>query len=219
MRHFGSVHRECLLALRHALPTADEAALTAGFRNCRLLLEHDALARCKAGGKAPTVVANFEQLIAFLAGGLRALAPPPTAKAKPRTERPLPPQAVEARLRARRSGAGRIGQFRVDVARHDHDARSPARGPGLAGMRPRRVASVSRPWTRASTEPSRRLRTHPTTPASPAVRRTQSRYPTPCTVPSIRTRMLRASRQSSANASRAPRWSSHRSAGRSSCAA
>jgi len=74
MRHFGSVHRECLLALRHALPAADEAALTAGFRNCRLLLEHDALARCNAGGNAPSVVANFEQLIAFLAGGLRALA-------------------------------------------------------------------------------------------------------------------------------------------------
>ena len=74
MRHFGSVHRECLAALRHALPNADDAALAAGFRNCRLLLEHDALARCKAGGHAPVVIASFEQLIAFLAGGLRALA-------------------------------------------------------------------------------------------------------------------------------------------------
>lgn len=74
MRHFGSVHRECLVALRHALPNADESSLTAGFRNCRLLLEHDALARCKAGGNAPAVVSKFEQLIAFLAGGLRALA-------------------------------------------------------------------------------------------------------------------------------------------------
>jgi AcrR family transcriptional regulator len=74
MRHFGSVHRECLAALRHALPSVDDAALAAGFRYCRLLLEHDALARCKAGGNAPTVVARFEQLIAFLAGGMRALA-------------------------------------------------------------------------------------------------------------------------------------------------
>jgi len=74
MRHFGSVHRECLLALRQALPNADEAALAAGFRNCRLLLEHDALARCKAGGAAPSVIAKFDQLIAFLAGGLRAMA-------------------------------------------------------------------------------------------------------------------------------------------------
>jgi hypothetical protein len=74
MRHFGSVHRECLLALRHAMPNVDEAALAAGFRHCRLLLEHDALARCKAGGNAPSVVTNFGQLIAFLAGGLRALA-------------------------------------------------------------------------------------------------------------------------------------------------
>ena len=74
LRHFGSVHRECLTALRHALPGADEVALAAGFRNCRLLLEHDALARCKAGGNAPSVVASFEQLVAFLAGGLRALA-------------------------------------------------------------------------------------------------------------------------------------------------
>ena len=74
MRHFGSVHRECLLALRQALPNVDEAALTAGFRNCRLLLEHDALARCKAGGTGPTVVAKFDQLIAFLSGGLRAMA-------------------------------------------------------------------------------------------------------------------------------------------------
>jgi AcrR family transcriptional regulator len=75
MRHFGSVHRECLAALRHALPGVDEDALVAGFRHCRLLLEHDALARCNAGGNAPSVVPSFEQLIAFLAGGLRALQP------------------------------------------------------------------------------------------------------------------------------------------------
>jgi len=75
MRHFGSVHRECLAALRQALPGVDEDALVAGFRNCRLLLEHDALARCNAGGNAPAVVPGFEQLIAFLAGGLRALSP------------------------------------------------------------------------------------------------------------------------------------------------
>jgi AcrR family transcriptional regulator len=73
MRHFGSVHRECLAALRHALPNVDDASLAAGFRHCRLLLEHDALARCKAGGNAPAVVPRFDELIAFLAGGLRAL--------------------------------------------------------------------------------------------------------------------------------------------------
>ena len=74
MRHFGSVHRECLQALRHALPGVDEAALAAGFRNCRLLLEHDALGRCKAGGTTPQYVPSAQELIAFLAGGMRALA-------------------------------------------------------------------------------------------------------------------------------------------------
>jgi AcrR family transcriptional regulator len=74
MRHFGSVYRESVSALRHALPGVDEVALAAGFRNCRLLIEHDALARCKAGGHAPVVTSSPEQLIAFLAGGLRALA-------------------------------------------------------------------------------------------------------------------------------------------------
>ena len=74
LRHFGSIYRECLAALRHALPGVDDRALTAGFRNCRLLIEHDALARCKAGGNAPSVVPSAEQLIAFLAGGLHALA-------------------------------------------------------------------------------------------------------------------------------------------------
>jgi AcrR family transcriptional regulator len=74
MRHFGSVYRECLQALRHALPGVDDAALAAGFRNCRLLLEHDALGRCKAGGTAPQYVPTAQELIAFLAGGMRALA-------------------------------------------------------------------------------------------------------------------------------------------------
>jgi AcrR family transcriptional regulator len=73
LRHFGSVYRECLAALRHALPTVDDNALAAGFRNCRLLIEHDALARCRAGGNAPPVTPSPEQLIAFLAGGMRAL--------------------------------------------------------------------------------------------------------------------------------------------------
>jgi AcrR family transcriptional regulator len=74
LRHFGSVHRDCVEALRHALPGVDDAALAAGFRNCRLLIEHDALARCGAGGTPPATL-SMEQLIAFLAGGLRALAP------------------------------------------------------------------------------------------------------------------------------------------------
>ncbi len=74
LRHFGSVYRECLAALRHALPGVDDDALAAGFRNCRLLIEHDALARCKAGGTAPAVTMRAEQLMGFLAGGLHALA-------------------------------------------------------------------------------------------------------------------------------------------------
>jgi AcrR family transcriptional regulator len=74
LRHFGSVYRECLQALRHALPGVDDAALAAGFRNCRLLLEHDALGRCTAGGAAPQYVPSPPELIAFLAGGMRALA-------------------------------------------------------------------------------------------------------------------------------------------------
>lgn len=79
LRHFGSVYRECLTALRHALPGVDDDALAAGFRHCRLLFEHDARARCKAGGLAPAVTPSAEQLIAFLAGGLRALTPAPYA--------------------------------------------------------------------------------------------------------------------------------------------
>ena len=74
LRHFGIVYRECLAALRHALPGVDDAALAAGFRHCRLLLEHDARARCKAGGSAPPYTPSAEQLIAFLAGGMRGLA-------------------------------------------------------------------------------------------------------------------------------------------------
>ena len=74
MRHFGSVYRECLSALRHALPGVDDPALSAGFRNCRLLLEHDALGRCKAGGNGPQYVPSAQELIAFLSGGMRALA-------------------------------------------------------------------------------------------------------------------------------------------------
>jgi hypothetical protein len=73
LRHFGSVYRECLSALRHALPGVDDQALAAGFRHCRLLIEHDALARCKAGGNAPPARPSADELIAFLAGGLRAL--------------------------------------------------------------------------------------------------------------------------------------------------
>jgi AcrR family transcriptional regulator len=84
MRHFGSVYRECLQALRHALPGVDDAALSAGFRNCRLLLEHDALGRCKAGGTAPQYVPTAQELIAFLAGGMRALAA--QSRAVPREE-------------------------------------------------------------------------------------------------------------------------------------
>jgi AcrR family transcriptional regulator len=74
LRHFGSVYRECLNALRHALPGVDDASLAAGFRNCRLLLEHDALARCKANGNPPPFTPSAEELIAFLAGGMHALA-------------------------------------------------------------------------------------------------------------------------------------------------
>ena len=75
LRHYGSVYRDCLAALRHALPGVDDRELTAGFRNCRLLIEHDALARCKAGGAVPAATMPAEQLIGFLAGGLRALMP------------------------------------------------------------------------------------------------------------------------------------------------
>ena len=81
MRHFGSVQRECLAALRGTLPNVDDSVLAAGFRYCRLLLEHDALARCKAGGNTPAVIPKFEHLIAFLAGGLRSLADVPGGEA------------------------------------------------------------------------------------------------------------------------------------------
>lgn len=75
LRHYGSVYRDCLAALRHALPGVDDAELAAAFRNCRLLIEHDTLARCKAGAAVPAATMPAEQLIAFLAGGMRALMP------------------------------------------------------------------------------------------------------------------------------------------------
>ena len=75
LRHYGSVYRDCLAALRHALPGVDDSALTAGFRNCRLLIEHDTLARCRAGGALQAATMRAEQLVGFLAGGLRALVP------------------------------------------------------------------------------------------------------------------------------------------------
>ncbi|HEY7786909.1 MAG TPA: TetR/AcrR family transcriptional regulator [Casimicrobiaceae bacterium] len=74
LRHFGSVYRECLSAFRHVLPGVDDAALAAGFRNCRLLLEHDTRARCGAAHDAPAHTPSAEELIAFLAGGMRGLA-------------------------------------------------------------------------------------------------------------------------------------------------
>ena len=77
LRHFGSVYRECLSALRHALPGVEDDVLAAGFRNCRLLIEFDALGRCKAGDNDRDFTPSAEQLIAFLGGGMRALATNP----------------------------------------------------------------------------------------------------------------------------------------------
>jgi AcrR family transcriptional regulator len=76
-RHFGSAQRECLYELRKALPQLDENVLIRGFRQCRILFEHEVLARCRnCEIESGAIRQRSGELIAFLSGGLRALASP-----------------------------------------------------------------------------------------------------------------------------------------------
>jgi AcrR family transcriptional regulator len=76
-RHFGSAQRECLYKLRKALPQLDESVLMRGFRQCRILFEHEVLSRCRTCEIEPAAMrTRSAELIAFLSGGLRALASP-----------------------------------------------------------------------------------------------------------------------------------------------
>lgn len=73
-RHFAPVERECLYALRRALPAPTDDELVRGFHYCRLLFERELMSRCSEGaGEREEQLRRSERLIAFLAGGLRAL--------------------------------------------------------------------------------------------------------------------------------------------------
>jgi len=74
-RHFASVQREFLYALRKSLPGMSEGAITAGFRYCRALFSREILSRCRTfPPDQQPVQTKPAELIAFLGGGLRALA-------------------------------------------------------------------------------------------------------------------------------------------------
>jgi AcrR family transcriptional regulator len=73
-RHFGPIERECLYALRRALPAPTDEELHRGLQYCRLLFERELMSRCAEQAPDPARQrARSERLIAFLAGGLRAL--------------------------------------------------------------------------------------------------------------------------------------------------
>jgi len=73
-RHFGAIERECLYALRRALPAPTDEELVRGLQYCRLLFERALMSRCSDHEPDPQRQrARSERLIAFLAGGLRAL--------------------------------------------------------------------------------------------------------------------------------------------------
>jgi len=73
-RHFGSAERECLYALRKALPACSEEALRRGFMHCRVLFERLILAHCDACNLDEHAQdESVHGLIVFLAGGLRAM--------------------------------------------------------------------------------------------------------------------------------------------------
>jgi AcrR family transcriptional regulator len=73
-RHFGPLEQACLEALRRALPAPTDEELARGFRHCRLLFERELMTRCNdCAPDATSQRRRSERLIAFLAGGLRAL--------------------------------------------------------------------------------------------------------------------------------------------------
>jgi len=73
-RHFAAVERECLQALHRTLPEVAEDTLAGGLAHCRLLFERELMSRCgEDAADIPEQRRRSERLIAFLAGGLRAL--------------------------------------------------------------------------------------------------------------------------------------------------
>jgi len=73
-RIFGLYEAQCREALQRALPALSQDELARGLRYCRLIFERELRERC--GGLAPDAAQQqrrSEQLISFLAGGLRSL--------------------------------------------------------------------------------------------------------------------------------------------------
>jgi AcrR family transcriptional regulator len=73
-RHFAPIESECVEALRRALPAPTREELARGLEYCRLLFERELMTRCSGcAGDPADQRRRSERLIAFLAGGLRAL--------------------------------------------------------------------------------------------------------------------------------------------------
>jgi AcrR family transcriptional regulator len=73
-RHFRDVGNAAHHALRATLPLASERALADGLRFVRSLFERESLARCCRDRSSARARTDDAQLVAFAAGGLRAIA-------------------------------------------------------------------------------------------------------------------------------------------------
>jgi AcrR family transcriptional regulator len=72
-RHFTAIERECIDLLHRALPEPSEDEIARGLRFCRLLFERELTTRCAECVDRDEQRRRSERMIAFLAGGLRAL--------------------------------------------------------------------------------------------------------------------------------------------------
>ena len=74
LRHFGEVERATTEALSRALPALSQDEIARGMRYARLILERELRERCGGTALRPDEQQRrSEQVVAFLAGGLRAL--------------------------------------------------------------------------------------------------------------------------------------------------
>jgi AcrR family transcriptional regulator len=70
---FHAIERECIDLLHRALPEPSEDEIARGLRFCRLLFERELTTRCGECVDRDEQRRRSERMIAFLAGGLRAL--------------------------------------------------------------------------------------------------------------------------------------------------
>jgi AcrR family transcriptional regulator len=72
-RHFAPIERECIDLLHRALPGMTEGEIARGLRFCRLLFERELATRCAECVDLEEQRRRSDRMIAFLAGGLRAM--------------------------------------------------------------------------------------------------------------------------------------------------